>query len=108
MVEQRFLLVVPYLEAIGLRGLAETKNRGILIASFWVPVLQVELGKLSAIERIVDMSDATNEYDQTDDFLTHEVTDDALELASASGNNIARHYTLFYYYCTSLQACPGP
>jgi hypothetical protein len=36
----------------------------------------------------------------------HEVSDEALEAAAGTGNDMAGRYTLFY--CTALDLCPGP
>ena len=41
--------------------------------------------------------------DQTEDILA---SDEALETAAGTGDEIAGHYTL--YYCTALDLCPGP
>jgi hypothetical protein len=50
------------------------------------------------------MSDTTIVLDQTEEILTFEISDEALE--TAAGNETAGRYTL--YYCTYLQLCPGP
>lgn len=42
--------------------------------------------------------------DQTEEILTYEVSDEALETAAGTGNETAGHYTLFY--CSALQLCP--
>ena len=52
------------------------------------------------------MSDITVRLDQTEEILTYEVSDEALETAAATGNEIAGRYTLAY--CTFLDLCPGP
>jgi len=44
--------------------------------------------------------------DQTEEILAYEVSDEALETAAGTGNELAGHYTL--YYCTALNLCPGP
>jgi hypothetical protein len=50
------------------------------------------------------MSNTGNEFDQADDILTCDVSDEALEIAA--GDKRAGHYTL--YFCTALDLCPGP
>jgi hypothetical protein len=52
------------------------------------------------------MSDIIVRLDQTEDILTCEISDEALETAAAKENEIAGRYTLAY--CTYLQLCPGP
>ena len=42
--------------------------------------------------------------DQTEEILASDVSDEALETAAGTGDEI--HYTL--YYCTALDLCPGP
>ena len=51
------------------------------------------------------MNDMTIGLEQTEEeMLTYEVADEALE--SATGNERAGNYTLFF--CTALDLCPGP
>ena len=51
------------------------------------------------------MIDLTIGLDQTEEeMLTYEVSDEALESATGTGNEKA--YTL--YFCTALDLCPGP
>ena len=53
------------------------------------------------------MSDTTTGPDQTEEeMLAYEVSDEALEAATGTGNEKAGNYTL--YYCTALNLCPGP
>jgi hypothetical protein len=52
------------------------------------------------------MSDTTIGLDQTEQILTYEVPDEALEIAAGTGNEKAGRYTLFF--CTALDMCPGP
>ena len=52
------------------------------------------------------MSDTTIGLDQTEQILTYEVSDEALEIAAGTGNEKAGRYTLFF--CTALDMCPGP
>jgi hypothetical protein len=52
------------------------------------------------------MSDVTIGFDQTEQILTCDVSDEALETAAGMRNEIAGHYTL--YFCTALDLCPGP
>ena len=42
--------------------------------------------------------------DQTEEILSYEMSDEALE--SAAGTKRAANYT--FYYCTALDLCPGP
>jgi len=54
------------------------------------------------------MSDTTIGLDaigEIDQFLTYEVSDEALEAAAGSGEPGAMHYTLGF--CTGLSACPA-
>jgi hypothetical protein len=50
------------------------------------------------------MNDTEHEFDRTEDILTEEITDEALEIAA--GDERAGGYTL--YFCTALDLCPGP
>ena len=53
------------------------------------------------------MIDLTIGLDQTEEeMLTYEVSDEALESATGTGNEKAGNYTL--YFCTALDLCPGP
>lgn len=49
------------------------------------------------------MSEITT--DQTEEILTYELSDEALEIAAGTGSEIAGRYTL--YFCTALDLCPG-
>ena len=52
------------------------------------------------------MSDTTIGLDEIgEEFLTYEVSDEALETAAGSGEQKAGHYTLGF--CTGLSACPA-
>jgi hypothetical protein len=50
------------------------------------------------------MNDTEHEFDRTEDMLTDEISDEALEIAA--GDERAGGYTL--YFCTALDLCPGP
>ena len=53
------------------------------------------------------MRGTTIELDQTEEeMLAYEISDQALETAVGTGNEIAGCYTL--YFCTALDLCPGP
>jgi hypothetical protein len=53
------------------------------------------------------MSGTAIQLDQTEEeMLAYEVSDEALETAAGTGNEIAGRYTL--YFCTALDLCPGP
>jgi hypothetical protein len=53
------------------------------------------------------MNDMTIGLDQTEqEMFTYEVSDEALESATGTGNEKAGNYTL--WYCTALNLCPGP
>jgi hypothetical protein len=63
--------------------------------------------KFKVIWGINAMNDLTIGIDQTEQtLLAHEVSDEALEAAAGTGNEIAKAYTL--YACTFLGLCPGP
>jgi hypothetical protein len=52
------------------------------------------------------MSEFTTGLDEiADNILTYEVSDEALETAAGSGEQVAGHYTLGF--CTGLSACPA-
>jgi hypothetical protein len=50
------------------------------------------------------MNDTEHEFGRTEDILTDEISDEALEIAA--GDERAGRYTL--YFCTALDLCPGP
>jgi hypothetical protein len=52
------------------------------------------------------MGDTTIGFDLTEQILTSEVSDEALEIAAGTGNEKMGCYTLFF--CTALDICPGP
>jgi hypothetical protein len=53
------------------------------------------------------MSDMTIGLEQTEEeMLTYEISDDALESTTGTGNEKAGNYTL--YFCTALDLCPSP
>ena len=53
------------------------------------------------------MNDTTIGLDQSEEeMLTYEVSDEALESATGTGNEKGGNYTLFF--CTALDLCPGP
>ena len=52
------------------------------------------------------MSETTVGLDQTDEILTYEVSDEALETAACTDNEKMIPYT--FHYCTFLNYCPGP
>jgi hypothetical protein len=53
------------------------------------------------------MNDMTIGLEQTEEeMLTYEVSDEALESATGTGNEKAGNYTL--YFCTALDLCPSP
>jgi hypothetical protein len=52
------------------------------------------------------MRDTTIGFDRTDQILTYEVSDEALEIAAGTGHEKVGRYTLFF--CTALDMCPGP
>ena len=53
------------------------------------------------------MNDTTIGLDQSEEeMLTYEVSDEALESATGTGNEKAGNYTL--YFCTALDLGPGP
>jgi hypothetical protein len=53
------------------------------------------------------MNDMTIGLEQTEEeMLIYEVSDEALESATGTGNEEAGNYTL--YFCTALDLCPGP
>ncbi|MGB8894883.1 MAG: hypothetical protein WA322_16750 [Pseudolabrys sp.] len=53
------------------------------------------------------MNNMTIGLEQTEEeMLTYEVSDEALESATGTGNEKAGNYTL--YFCTALDLCPGP
>ena len=54
--------------------------------------------------KVLGVAADTIALDQTEETLTYEVSDEALETAAGTGNEKAGHYTLFY--CTALQLCP--
>ena len=49
---------------------------------------------------------AEAQTEQTEEMLTYEVSDEALESAAGAGNETMANYTLVY--CTALDLCPGP
>ena len=49
---------------------------------------------------------ATAGLNPTEQIFSYEVSDEALEAAADSRNEMAARYTLFY--CTALDLCPGP
>jgi hypothetical protein len=52
------------------------------------------------------MTGVTVGFDETEEVLTFEVSDEALEIAAGVGDALAGPYTL--YFCTALALCPGP
>ena len=52
------------------------------------------------------MSDANARFDETDEILTCEVSDEALEIAACTGNE--KPILVTFHYCTFLNFCPGP
>jgi hypothetical protein len=52
------------------------------------------------------MGDTTIGFDLTEQILTFEVSDEALEIAAGTGKEKMGRYTLFF--CTALDICPGP
>ena len=59
---------------------------------------------LLGVNAMIDLTTGVDQTEQT--LLAHEISDEALEVAAGTGNEMAKAYTLFF--CTALDMCPGP